>query len=459
MTKVAQLPRPLRPLNPHASWPALFGAAVQHLRLQFRERPIVTQEEFGGQLGYSGATVSAIERGTLRPPAKFVEQCEKVLETGGTLRAMLPFVLAEWDEWDRIGRPSAQSISPAEVFTPGSPELAAITSTSGGPVVQADSVGESLELMRLAEASDVGPGVLEAIDRTVDRYCRDYPTEQPDVLIPKVRRQLAHIRKLLTGRTRLDQRRHLLVAAGWLTVLLACLQNDMGDRDAAEANREAAYQLGKEAGHEEIMAWSFELLAWFALVDGKLRDLIDYARTGIDIAPNTSAGIQLAVQEAKAWSRAGMKKEADAALRHAAKVLSGLPAPEHPEHHFVFDAPKLSFYASTCYVWLGEPEPAEEHAREVVGSALDDLSPNRWPMRFAETSVDLGLVAAYRDDIDQAANLGTRALSIGRKSAAAFGRFAELDEAMTERAPKEPAVRDFHERFTQARRELPDPGR
>ena len=80
-------------------------------------------------------------------------------------------------------------------------------------------------------------------------------------------------------------------------------------------------------------------------------------------------------------------------------------------------------------------------------------------MRFAETSVDLGLVAAYRDDIDQAANLGTRALSIGRKSAAAFGRFAELDEAMTERAPTEPAVRDFHERFTQARRELPDPGR
>ena len=89
----------------------------------------------------------------------------------------------------------------------------------------------------------------------------------------------------------------------------------------------------------------------------------------------------------------------------------------------------------------------EEHAREVVGSALDDLSPNRWPMRFAETSLNLGLAAAHRGDIDQAANLGTRVLSIGRKSAAAFGRFAELDEAMTERAPTEPAVRDFHERF------------
>ena len=80
-------------------------------------------------------------------------------------------------------------------------------------------------------------------------------------------------------------------------------------------------------------------------------------------------------------------------------------------------------------------------------------------MRFAETSVDLGLVAVQRDDIDQAADLGIRALSIERRSAAALGRFAELDEAIRQRAPKEPAVLDFHERLTQARRELPNPER
>ena len=34
-------------------------------------------------------------------------------------------------------------------------------------------------------------------------------------------------------------------------------------------------------------------------------------------------------------------------------------ATPNPEHHFVFDPPKLSFYAATCYTWLGELDRAE----------------------------------------------------------------------------------------------------
>jgi hypothetical protein len=80
----------------------------------------------------------------------------------------------------------------------------------------------------------------------------------PGLLAPRVQRKLRYVRQLLAGRLTLVEHRDLVVASGWLSLLLACLRFDLGDRDAAEASRDAALQLGREGGHEEIMAWSFE---------------------------------------------------------------------------------------------------------------------------------------------------------------------------------------------------------
>ena len=55
-------------------------------------------------------------------------------------------------------------------------------------MVQEPNSDDVLELARQAEASDLGGGTLEVIDRTVDRFCRDYPTAAPSVLIPRVER-------------------------------------------------------------------------------------------------------------------------------------------------------------------------------------------------------------------------------------------------------------------------------
>jgi transcriptional regulator with XRE-family HTH domain len=294
------MPRPPKPLNPYSSWTALFGAAVQHIRLRMRPGPAVTQAELGKLIGYSGSTVSAIERGMLRPDEKFVEICERELPAAGVLRAVFPFVNVEWDEWERLGRPG----SPAGVIPPAAlnvdePRLhdAVFLESAAG------AAEEALTLAREAEASQIGAGTLETVQRKVDRYCRDYPTVSPALLAARTQRQLHEVKRLLRGKVTLAQHRELLVAGGWLSVLLACVQFDMGDQQAAEDTRDAAFQLGKEAEHQEITAWSFELLAWFALVAGRYEEVIDHARTGLILAPNTSAGVQLAVQEAKGWAR------------------------------------------------------------------------------------------------------------------------------------------------------------
>jgi hypothetical protein len=141
------------------------------------------------------------------------------------LRAMFAFVLAEWDVFERTGqRPLVDPLPPAEM------------------------------LARQAEASDLGGGTLEVIERTVDRFCRDYPTAAPAVLVRRVELRLHYLAKLLRGKVTLAQHRHLLVDSGWLATLLACLQFDLGDRDGAEASQAAAYTFAHEAEHEELLA-------------------------------------------------------------------------------------------------------------------------------------------------------------------------------------------------------------
>ena len=86
------MPRPLKQLNPYASWTRLFGATLRQLRLKAPDGVSLTQVDLGRLIAYSGATVSAVERGTLRPEEAFVEACERELNAGGILRALFVLV-------------------------------------------------------------------------------------------------------------------------------------------------------------------------------------------------------------------------------------------------------------------------------------------------------------------------------------------------------------------------------
>ena len=282
------MPRPLKPTNPYASWTALFSATLQRLRQELPEQPAVTQAEFGRRVYASGSKVSAIERGQVRPDAAFVEACERELPAGGILRAMLPLVIREWEYWARLGTtpPTGGLLPPDGTAPPG--EVAATPAELADVAfleAAADGAVEAVELAREAEASDIGAGTLENIDLAVDRLRRSYASAPPALLIPRVQARLRGLRRLHTGRLNLAQRRQLLVAGGWLATLLATLQFDAGDQPAAEDSRDAALQLGKAAGHQEIMAWSFELLAWFALVNHQPREALDLAQQGSDACP------------------------------------------------------------------------------------------------------------------------------------------------------------------------------
>lgn len=307
---------------------------------------------------------------------------------------------------------------------------------------------EALELLRQAEASDIGEGTLEVVEAAVERYCRSYSAAPPRELLADVVAFRGHVRRLLQGNLTLKQRQRLLVAAAWLSVLMACLQFDVGDRNGAAVSRDVTLRLAQQTGHTELMAWSFEVLAWWAVTDGRYQEAVEFARAGTKLADErTSARVQLGVKEAEAWSHIGGRREADLALAGAGEALARLGEPEHPDNHFVFDPPKLTFYASTIYAHLGLAQQAEEHAQEVISSSVDERGVDRWPTRSSVARFDLSLVHVQRDRPDEAVHAGIKGLETRRKSTSTITRAAELDRLLQRRYADLPDTREYHERF------------
>jgi tetratricopeptide (TPR) repeat protein len=282
------------------------GATLRRLRtLQG-----LTQAGLGRLAGYGGSYISAVERAAVRPSHELVERCDQVLEADGVL--LMLWSLADAGH----GPPATGGAGPA-------PEVAAADGWPG-PDRTPRHAGRPPSPRT---PPGLGPGTLSGVERTVTRLREAAAGTPPQALIPAVRAQLRYAGRLLEHRPTLGQHRRLLVAAGWLSVLLAQLLFDAGDREAAEASRDAAFRLAGQAGHAELAAWAVEALALWALADGRYRDALELAQAGQDLAPPASVvAVQLALDEAQAWTSLGDRGQADGARRQAALTSAMLPA-------------------------------------------------------------------------------------------------------------------------------------
>jgi len=316
-----------RPLAAGESFAACLGAVLRRLR-SLRH---LSQDELGGLAGYDGSYVGAVERAAVRPSRELIAALDRALDAAGGLLALWRFADQEWDLRTSLG--AAADPRRAELSAPAWTAMAAgpVAAMAPGEAAAAagarpDAVVEAMELARLAEASDVGADALASVERAVERLRGAAASAPPGSLLPAVRAQRRYVGTLLDGRLTVAQRRRLLAAAGWLSVVLARLHFEAGERDAAEASREAALRLARQAGNAELVAWVLEAGVWWALVDGRFREAVELARAGQDRAPPaSSAAVQLALHEAQAWRRLGDREEAEGALRQAALLRGMLP--------------------------------------------------------------------------------------------------------------------------------------
>ena len=295
---------------------------------------------------------------------------------------------------------------------------------------------------------------MDAAHRALDQLCCDYSNTPPAALAPRAQRAQRRLESLLAGRLEPSFRRGLLVDAGWLHMLSTCIHNDLGNRDAAWASREAALALGRETGDLHLVAWAYETPSWFALYDGRPRDALDFALEGLRLAPAGSSGwLMLKLKAAAAWARLGNAAEAERHLEAVAQALDGLPPPEQPQHHFVFDPPKLHSLAATAYTWLCMPERAEEHARSVIRAQAEPGGLSHNPTRVAIGRLDLAQALLQLGRLDEALTEAVQAFeSFPRRDTVV--RAGELRLRLQERCRGAPELRHFDELHVQAARSL-----
>ncbi len=300
------------------------------------------------------------------------------------------------------------------------------------------------ELVQRIRRSSLDNATLDALAVTVEQLCCDYVTRRPIEVIADSRSWLVHITRLLDERLSFTQHRDLLDAAAWLTLLIGCLEYDIGDHRGAETTRAGALQLGNEAGNPAVIGWAHEMRAWFALTNGRYREVLEAAQAGQDAANDRSVSVQLLAQEAKAWARMGNKRNTTRALEKGRGLLDSLPYPERPDNHFVVDPEKFDFYAMDCYRLMGDDPLAEMYAREIIGKTVAPDGRVTSPMRRAESILTLGVVAARAGDLDSALEYGHDAFSIDRKSQPSLRLVAsEMTDLLQQKFPDEPAACEF----------------
>lgn len=271
--------------------------------------------------------------------------------------------------------------------------------------------------------------------------CRDYATAEPAALRERGLALITLARARTEQTTAEAERRELLVVCGWASLLTACVEHDLNLAEAAERSRRVAAWVGREADHAEIVAWAYELGAFFALARRRWRDAIDLAVAGQQIAPGTSAAVQLAAQEARAWARLGERRRSEAALGRCENALELLPRPREADHHFVIDDGRADVFRLDCHRWLGDDELTERYASRVLARWDTPTVPprRRRPMRVASARVSLGVVAARAGDLDAATGEVGAALAQSRRCLPWLGLLAaELIEGVLARWPDDP---------------------
>lgn len=318
---------------------------------------------------------------------------------------------------------------------------------SHDPAEQAE-MWETAELLQRVAASDASPATVEALHATVFELCCDYGWRDAVELRGDAVGWLREVVRLRRS-AGLREHRELLTVAGWLGLLIGCVEYDMGMRAVANASRAAALSLAEAAGNTEIAAWAWEMTAWFALTQGRFTAAVEAARAGQAIAgESATVAVQLVAQEAKALARIADVDTVRAALDRGQELLARFPRPERPDHHFVVDPDKWDFYAMDAYRLAGDDARAEHHALEVLRLGVGPGGVEKAPMRMAEARLTLGVTAARAGELEQAAVMGRDAFHATRRSLPSLLLVAgELDVELWRRYPGEPETAEFRDRL------------
>lgn len=306
-------------------------------------------------------------------------------------------------------------------------------------VARADATPwETAELLERLTASDTSPGTLQSLHGAVTELCCQYSWRDASELRTEAHGWIEHVGKLLKKPVGVKAHQELMTAAGWLALLVGCVEWDMGLKASAEYTRTAAQQIGHEAGNFEQVGWAYEMAAWFALTQERFPDVIKHAQAGQEITHGTSVHVQLIAQEAKARASLG-ESDLPRLLERGRNFLDHLAPPDRPDNHFKIDPSKLEFYEMDTYRLSGHDDRTKEYG-EIVATQ------DKFPMRVTQARLALALVAAHEGDLEASVGQAIEAIGENRRSLPAFRLLCQqLARELEQRYPGEVLTADFQE--------------
>ncbi|MGH3887640.1 MAG: helix-turn-helix domain-containing protein [Pseudonocardiaceae bacterium] len=459
---------------------AVLKRALGRQLAAMRQAAEIGQQEVAHKTGYSRSSVAHAEAGRQLLTRDFWKTADGLLQADGALIAGFERVQAARQDHERQSREAelAEARATAEALrattlpqlprdadqlaVPAARYLTAIgvEQVTTGRQVGLPRVVHALEVTRRTGVSE--PAALEDLNAVVEHYKWTFRSTSPAELYNEILGVRVHVGLLLDGTRAANNRPDLMVAAGWLSNLLALVTHDLGDRAASLVWCADAERCSQQARCPELGGWAAQTRALMSFYNGQARDAVTHAQRGQSLAPlGTVAHAKLVTQEMRAWALVGNSDKVSSTRWRAEKAIAKLPSNTPTRGAFSFSLADDPPYTATSLLLLGRHEEAVESTRRVIATFYGSCAGEgrgEHPSGFSRTYLILALALAGLGKLDEAYAAGSMALEAsrlvwpvavlaGKLDRTLMGDFADTTEAC-----------DYHERYVAAMQQNPSVG-
>ncbi len=321
-------------------------------------------------------------------------------------------------------------------------------------------VVQALEVTRQAVTDD--PAALEDLNTVVEHYKKTFRSTPPVEMYNELLGVRVHAGSLLDGGRAANNRNDLLVAAGWLSNVLAIVTHDLDDRAAPLVWCADAERCSREAVYPELAGWAAQIRAVMSFYGGQGREALTHAQRGQTLAPfGTVAHANLVTQEMRAWALLGNSDKVSSTRRRAEQAIAKLPTNTPTQGRFAISPAEDPPCTGTSLLLLGRHKEAAEVTRRGIATLYGPCvgeGRGENPSGFARAYLILALALAGLGEPDEAYAAGSMALEAPRLVRSGAVLAGKLDRTLMRDFVDTTEARDYHERYVAAVQTEPSVG-
>ena len=388
---------------------------------EYRRRLGLTQEQVADRLNITAEMVRKHERGISMPVARTRLGYCKLFDTSEVELGLRP--------------PPHDSTTATQV--PADDEPAS------------ENVLAILERVSRLERASIGASSLAMLDFSIDDFINRYEGEGPKVLAGPLNRQRQTIEDLISRCGHPSERRKLYSLAGRTSGLLAYMAVNRGRYPLARAYCTEAFTLGDYAEDPDLQAWVRGTQSFCEYYAGDYMAAVDLARDGARYAGTGPQLVRLAINgEARALAKLGDAPGVHLAVERAYQATDANELVPGVSPCISFGGYSLARTASnavTAYVDLGSPSDAATHAE--IAMPEFEASDSLWSQSLIRLDLAKAIVVGKDGDLEEAAALAHRALTISRQNpiASVVKRSRELLRAIDRKCLKSASVANLRD--------------